>query len=303
MTAEIHALILTRDEEKHIERCLTSIRPYCASLTVIDSGSTDRTQEIARRIGAEFIFNPWINYATQMNFGIAHLRDRRGWLLRIDADEYLDPSSGPKLAEVLSSVDAGIDGVLVQRRIIFMGKRIRWGGIEPSWQLRLWRTGRGACEQRWMDEHVVVQGKTTRSAIILADENLNSLDWWTSKHNHYASREAVDILVSRGLLHSRPSEALDSHLGSSQAKAKRFIKNRIYNKLPGGLRSLTYFLSRYILGGGFLDGRAGYYFHVLQGLWYRSLVDAKLSEILRIARSKKVSIEESVRVTTGIDLR
>jgi glycosyltransferase involved in cell wall biosynthesis len=300
--ADIHAIILTLDEEKHIARCIESIRDHCASVLVIDSGSKDRTRAIAAALGAEVIENPWINHATQVNKAIAACAGKTGWIMRIDADEYLPTASAAGLKTLLDRQPPDVAGVLLRRQIVFLGKRIKWGGIEPSWQLRLWRAGCGACEQRWMDEHVVVTGKVVRSAIDLVDENLNSLDWWTAKHNRYASGEVIDILASRGLLGGPRADSLRSG-ASLQAKLKRLVKERIYDRLPGGLRPVLYFLYRYVARLGFLDGRSGYYFHILQGFWYRTLIDAKLDEVMSLAQARAIPLSDAVRLTTGVDLK
>lgn len=298
---DLHAIILTLNEEKHLKRCIASIRDVCASITIIDSGSTDRTASIAHDFNAEVVVSPWVNYATQLNIGIAHVAGRGGWVLRIDADEYLPDECATNIKRTLAEMAPTTDGILVLRQIIFLGRRIRWGGIEPNWQLRIWRCDRGRCEHRWMDEHIIVDGAISRSEIRLIDQNLNPLDWWTNKHNHYASREAVDILATRGLLPS-PIDALSQHNASPQAIIRRCLKEYVYNRLPGGARSLAYFIYRYVLRAGFLDGQAGYYFHALQGFWYRTLVDAKLMEILLIARSENISVVEAVLRATGINL-
>lgn len=296
--APVHAIVLTLDEEVHLARCLASIRDYCATITVIDSGSTDRTVEIARAAGADVVTNVWVNYAAQMNFAIDALAGRGGWLMRIDADEVLDAASGAP-ADVITAVGADIDGLLVERRIIFMGRRMRYGGIEPSWQLRLWRNGRGRCEERWMDEHIKVAGAVGKSSLVLTDDNLNSLTWWTDKHNGYASREAIDVLNRRFEILTPEAR---SKTMSAQARARRFGKEKIYLRLPEGLRAIAYFLYRYVLRLGFLDGKAGLYFHLMQGLWYRTLVDSKVDEITRHARENNVSIAEAIRDRTGIDI-
>lgn len=295
---DIHAIILTRDEERHIARCIASLKGQCTSITVIDSGSEDATVAIAEGLGARVIRNAWVNHATQMNFAIDALVDRGGWLLRIDADEVVDEDSRQLLSEAVASAASDTDGLLVQRRIHFMGRRIRYGAIEPSWQLRLWRNGRGRCEQRWMDEHIKVSGKVAKSELVVSDINLNSVTWWTSKHNSYASREAIEILNRRhGLL-------ADDHLapggGSLQAKARRFAKEEIYSRIPRGFGPLLYFLYRYFIRWGFLDGSAGWYFCALHAFWYRTLVDAKLSEIETRARRDGIPIADAIAASTGI---
>lgn len=298
--SQIHAIILTLDEEKHIARCIESLGDNCSSITIIDSGSKDRTTAIARELGAEVLVNKWVNHATQINFAINIHSGKGGWLLRIDADEVLDTDNRQALKLAISEAPRDVDGILVQRRIHFLGKRIRYGGIEPSWQLRLWRNGKGRCEQRWMDEHIKVVGKVAKSGIALSDVNLNSLTWWTAKHNSYASREAIEVLNSKHVL--VPSENLNGGVASAQARRRRFIKEKVYQRLPSALRALLYFIYRYIILLGFLDGRAGWYFHSLQGFWYRTLVDAKIVEIEDHAASRGISIVDAIRDRTGINI-
>ena len=239
----------------------------------MDSGSTDKTIEIARHFGAEVISNPWLNHATQMNFGVDHLADRGGWLLRIDADEYLCEGAGRGLLELLDTIPGDVDGVCLRLRRIFMGRWLKRGGLYPIWLLRVWRNGRGRCEQKWMDEYIVVEGNVHHAPLDFADHSLKPLAWWSQKHIGYAGREAIDILM-----HERGIDAAGAgQVGRSAFK--KLLKTGIYNRLPGGLRSFLYFVLRYIFRLGFLDGREGYFFHALQGYWYRTLVDAIVVEI------------------------
>ena len=270
---EIHAIVLTQDEEIHIARCLESLRGVCASITVVDSGSTDRTLDIARGFGAEILSNPWVNYATQMNFGIDRLAGRGGWLLRIDADEYLCEGTGRGLLQALDSMPVNVDGVCLRLRRIFMGRWLKHGGLYPLWLLRVWRNGRGRCESKWMDEYIAVTADVRHLPLDFADHNLKPLSWWSNKHVSYAGREAIDIL----LMERAGAPETEGQVGRSGWK--KFVKARIYNRLPGGLRSFLYLIYRYVFRLGFLDGREGYYFHVLQGFWYRTLVDAIVVDI------------------------
>jgi len=223
-----------------------------------------------------------------------------GWLFRIDADEILDDESEDELCDAISAAGEDIDGILVQRRIYFLNRRMRYGAIEPTWQLRLWRNGMGYCENRWMDEHIRVTGRTNKSKLIISDINLNSITWWTAKHNNYASREAIDILSRSYNLFDRKFK--DDGPTSPQARWKRIIKEKIYLKLPLGVRPLFYFLYRYILRLGFLDGREGYYFHLMQCLWYRTLVDSKLIDIDNYARKNHIDLRSAIKDRTGIDV-
>ena len=113
-----------------------------------------------------------------------------------------------------------------------------------------------------------------------ADHNLNDLTYFIDKHNKYATREAIEVLNQR--LHFMPQDKTLSSEGSSrQAAIKRAIKERVYNRIPFQVSALGYFLYRYLLQLGFLDGKEGLIYHVLQGFWYRFLVGAKVEELRR----------------------
>ena len=294
----VHAIILTYNEEQHIARCMASLLPLCQSILVIDSGSTDNTAVIARYLGAEVLVRPFTSHADQVNAAIDYLDGRKGWLLRLDADEYLMEGAGAAIREAIETKPDGVAGLLLRRRIIFMGRWMRWGGAYPVWILRLWRNGQGRCEQRWMDEHIRVGGKTGYVDADFADENLKPVGWWTEKHNAYASREAIEVLDRKYRLR-RPADDRAERLHGPAAR-KRWIKENIYNRLPGALRAQLYFVLRYIFMLGFLDGRQGYFFHVLQAFWYRTLVDAKVAEIEGLVAGDRSRVRDAIKRCTGI---
>ncbi len=132
-----------------------------------------------------------------------------------------------------------------------------------------------------MDEHIIVwDGQTVTFDGGFADHNLNSVSFFIDKHNKYAMREALDVLGQKyGLF--RPEEISAIAGGSRQAAIKRLIKEKLYNRLPFPLAALSYFLHRYFLQLGFLDGKEGLIYHVLQGFWYRFLVGTKVLEFER----------------------
>jgi glycosyltransferase involved in cell wall biosynthesis len=292
-------IILTRDEERHIARAIASVKGLATRILVVDSGSTDRTLDIARDQGAEVLFNPWRNHATQFNWALDQLDEGTGWVMRLDADEIVSPALCAEIAVRLPGLGPEVEGVSVGRRMTFLGRTIRYGGLFPIRVLRMFRHGRCRCEDRWMDEHIKVVGAVVDFRGEILDDNLNSLTWWTAKHNTYASHEVVDILNLEYAFMARDTIA---HLGGGQASKKRWLKERVYNRLPGGLRALTYFLYRYFLRLGFLDGREGLIFHVLQGFWYRFLVDAKLAEVRAYMEQQGVDATTGIRVILGIDV-
>jgi hypothetical protein len=199
------------------------------------------------------------------------------WVFRLDADEVVSNELKTNIQQLLGTMTLDVAGLTVPRRISFLGRPIRYGGVFPVHVLRIFRFGLGRSEDRWMDEHIHVEGSVMRLKGELLDDNLNPLGWWIEKHNGYSSREALQVLLDE-----RQEKRSDLTVGAGlQAGAKRWIKHNVYSRLPGGARAFVYFLYRYVFRGGFLDGFPGLAFHFLQGFWYRFLVDAKLYETRR----------------------
>lgn len=296
---DVTVIILTLNEEIHLERCIRSVQPFAHNVIVVDSGSTDRTREITQSLGAHWYQNPWVNYASQLNWALDHTKIETGWVMRLDADEYVTPELACEIADRLVGLEPAITGVALRRRVYFMGRWIRHGGYYPIVLLRLLRTGGGRCEERWMDEHLQVDsGRVITFEHDFVDDNLRTLTWWTSKHNDYATREAVDLLNLRhGFLELRHTEL------AGQARGKRWLKQNVYARLPQGIRPIFYFFYRYFLCLGLLDGYEGFLFHTLQGFWYRFLVDAKVYEIERRARQRGVDLCTVLKQDYGVPLR
>lgn len=297
---KITVIVLTFNESLHIRRCLESVAPFATEVLVVDSCSTDETRDIAKAMGASVVSNPWTNYATQFNFGLNLISSDVDWVFRLDADEFVSAELASTLRTRLGQVEVEVDGIYVWRELVFLGKNIQHGGLFPLKVLRIFRPSRGSCENRWMDEHIVVQGGTMAFDGSIVDHNLQSLTWWTRKHNDYASREAIDLLnLEYGFIEGS-SAHVDSVKGGE--RTKRFLKEKIYSRLPSGLRAFFYFIYRYIFRLGFLDGKAGTVFCVLQAFWYRYLVDAKVAEIKRLMVAEKVDVRSAIQRETGIRL-
>lgn len=291
-------IILTRDEEWHIERALASVAGIAGRCYVVDSGSTDRTVELALATGAVVLKNPWVNHAVQFNWALRQMPAGTQWVLRLDADEIVTEGLAAEIREQLGSVAPDVAGIVVSRRMCFLRRPIRWGGVFPIRLVRLLRHGRGEVENRWMDEHIAVDGPTAAFQGEIIDDNRNSLTWWIAKHNAYSSREAVELLdLEFGFF----SKSVDGAI-SGQAGAKRWLKEKVYARLPAGLRALAYFLYRYVIRLGFLDGREGTAFHVLQGFWYRYLVDMKLHEVRVYMRRNNADPSSAILAVLGIDV-
>lgn len=282
---DLTVIVLTYNESLHIKRCLDSVRHVAKRIVVVDSYSTDDTIELARRCGADTYQNKWVNHATQFQWGIDNTNIQTEWVMRLDADEYLEEKSISKLYQ-LEAMRSEVTGVVIKRKYFFWGQWIRFGGMHPLYHLKVWRRGCGKIESKWMDERVLLMsGKSIYLDVAIVDDNKNTISWWTDKHNSYATREVIDLLSMDYNLFS--VEGGDAVSGSFQSTVKRFMKDKFYAKLPIFVRPMLYFFYRYFFLFGFLDGRAGVVFHFFHAFWYRALVDAKYSEVKKIIAKEK----------------
>ena len=299
----ITTIILTFNEEIHIERAIANAKLYSRDILVVDSFSTDSTVKLAESLGARVIQNKWVNYAKQFQFALDQEIDS-AWVLRLDADELIGTDLAMKLNAELPAMPAEVAGIVFNRRHIFMGRWVRRGGRYPLLLLRLWRNGQGQVEDRWMDEHVLVHGgRTVRINGEFSDASERDIAFFVTKHNGYAAREAVDVLDQRYDLFDKP-QAITAENSGWQASLKRLIKEKIYNRLPFGCGPLGYFLYRYLIQLGFLDGKTGLIYHFMQGFWYRFLVDSKILEF-ELAMEGCTTREERLvvlRQATGLKL-
>ena len=299
---DLSVIILTYNEEIHIRRCLENVSPIAKDIFIIDSFSTDATLDVAKEFANVHILqNKWENnYAKQFNWGLEHANITTQWVLRLDADEYLLPELVQELQEKLPSLPDDVTGIIFNRRHLFMDKWMK-RGIYPVKLLRVFRFGKGMCEQRLMDEHIqLTEGRTVEFEHDFCDHNLNNLSWFCHKHVNYAIREAVDLLdIELDLTGAADTDG--NKQISTQAKAKRMKKHQ-YAKQPLFWRSFAYFCYRYFLKGACLDGKVGFIWTFLQGWWYRTLVDAKIFEIKRACGTDREKIRAYLEEKYGIVL-
>lgn len=298
---DLSVIILTHNETLHIERCIKSLLLITDKIFIVDSFSSDDTVEKARNLGATVVQNPWVSYAFQFNFGIQNNPFGTKWLMRMDADEYITPQLAEEINTTLPGSPIGVSGFYIKRRVMFMNTWIKNGGYYPIWLLRIWQSGKGMCEELWMDEHIkVTEGEIGRLGNDIVDHNLNNLTWWTQKHNLYATREVIDLLNIKYNFEAR--ESVTPLLFGTQEQRKRYLKVK-YASLPLFTRPILYFVYRYIFKFGFLDGTKGLIWHFLQGFWYRFLVDAKVYEVYQATGKDKERIIEHFLEHYGKNLR
>ena len=296
---DISVIILTYNEEIHIQRCIESVKSIAKAVFLVDSFSTDATLSIAQSMGAKVYQNKWENnYAKQMNWGLTNLPISTKWVLRLDADEYLTPELITELNSKLTILPEDVTGVVFPLRRVFMNRIIKRGTGTVK-LLRLFQYQKAHCEQRLMDEHIQLnEGHSVEFTHAFADHNLNNIAWWTTKHNGYSIREAVDLLdIELGLFGNTQNELQLSE----QAAAKRRKKHK-YAMQPLFWRSFAYFLYRYFIRLGFLEGKEGFLWHFLQGWWYRTLVDAKVYEIKKACGTDTLKIKAYLKKEYGMEV-
>lgn len=296
----ITAVVMTLNEERNLRECLESVVPYVRSTFVVDCGSSDGTEAIARAFGCSWVHHAFKNHADQFQWALDKLPFTTEWVVRVDADERWTADGFAALAPVLVRSEVG--GVNVRMRIMFMGRWLKHGGLYPNNFLRVFRRAGASIERRWMDEHIRVDGLVVSPGIDVVEANYDrqhNIGLWTTKHNFYSTREAIDFLIIAHRL--RPHDTIADLVGGRTAR-KRWFKENVYLRTPLFARPFLYFIYRYVLRLGFLDGVPGFIFAVLQAFWYRFLVDTKIFQLEREAQSSRRSLPEVVKDGYGIDI-
>ena len=284
----IGILILSFNEEIHLERCILHAKKLSNQIFVVDSFSTDSSIAILEKYSIPYLKHPFTTHAKQINVGIDSFPFEVNWLLRLDCDEILSDSLIAEIKNMISDPSKGsINGYFIQRKVHFLNGILQHGMINPIWLLRLWKKGAGKCNDLWMDEKIeLLNPKTERLNGLLYDHNLNDLSWWTQKHNSYATREAYEILRQKYQLHT-PEE--------TKTQDRWIVKfKRVYNRLPIFVRPLMLFFYAYFIKLGFLDGKRGLIWNFLQVFWYRFLVDVKVFEFELKHQYNAESIRETL---------
>lgn len=260
LRSDVSVVILVKNEEIHLRRCLKRLVSLNAKeIIVVDSESTDETEAIAKELGARFVVHKWPGtQARQFNWALENVEIKGKWILRLDADEYLTEDSIEWIKDSLDGIDDKVDALefILERK--FMGHEIRHA-TNSIGMVRMFRKGRGRYADILMDERIIVDGEVRKVPVVFYDDNLNDLSWWKIKHHGYAKREAKQAMVG----------------ASPDSRKAR------YYAMPRYWRAVAYFLYRYFLLLGFLDGVAGFEWHFWQGLWYRWLVDMEIGRLMK----------------------
>jgi glycosyltransferase involved in cell wall biosynthesis len=272
-------ILPARNEEVNIGEALASVQ-WADERIVVDSHSTDRTEEIARMAGAEVVqFDYAPGGLKKEAWAFANLDVRNEWIFLLDADERIPPALRKEIEEAIRST--AVNGYYVDRELVFMGRAMR--SFRPNWNLKLVRRGRAGIEDMALPdfdidrdskvhEHVVVDGAKGFLRTPLLHDDYRGLTAWLDRHNGYATWEAH---LYRKFRREPLGVGPISFLRLDAFQRKRVLR-RLWVRLPfrPGLRFLTWYVAR----GGFLDGREGFIFCVLMS-YYEFIIGAKLREL------------------------
>jgi len=279
----VSVLVLTWNEALNIEECIRSVG-WTDEVFVVDSLSTDRTTEIAKSLGAKIFVHPFEGYAAQRNWALENLPFSNEWVLMLDADERVRPALAKEIGEAVHHDGNGETGFYLARRFLFLGRWLKHGGLYPTWILRLFKRHQVRFEERPVNEHAILNDGTAGQLQNPLDHCDNRpLSDWIAKHNRYSDLEAEEYLQEK--LGGGFKSAIGARLWGTQAERKRWIKLRLWNQCPLLLRPFLFFFRNYFFKGGFLDGRAGFIYHVLWSFWYQFLSSAKIIEREGVVKS------------------
>jgi glycosyltransferase involved in cell wall biosynthesis len=274
----VSVVVAVRNEAHNLPRCLESLR-HVGEVHVVDSQSTDRTVEIARSFGAKVVqFHYQGGWPKKRQWAMDTLPLAYDWVFLVDADEVLTTGLSGEIERAIQ--DSRFDGYYIGLQMYFLGRRLRHCGAS-FYKLSLFRRGKGRYECRLKDqdasmadmevhEHTVVIGRTDQLKNLIVHHNAESLSRYIQKHDEYSNWEArVWLQGEAGCGDLRPS------LFGTQAQRRRWLKKK-FLRLPGS--PVLFFLYRYALHLGFLDGVPGLIYCGLQGIQLFH-IKAKLYEL------------------------
>lgn len=270
---DVTVVILTKNEEANLPDCIRSVEGFAKRVVVVDSFSDDKTEEVARELGADFYQHKFVYHSTQFNWALENTDITTKWTFRLDADERLTPALCEELTALTEKHDSDdVNGITMEAWLYFLGRKIKHG-CHNKRKLMLFKTGFARSENRKIDEHTVLTSGTSvyaKNRFIHYD--FKSMTHWINKMNWYATREMQDYF---DFINGKDEniEQEDAYIKSTRKKKFGF-----YYKLPLFFRSWLLFIYNYVFRLGFLDGKEGFVYHWMYHRWYRALVDAKILE-------------------------
>ena len=283
----VSVVVLTHMEEANIASCLRSVAGWADDIHVVDSGSSDRTLEIAEQFAHHVHRHAYVDHTTQIQYVLNEVPLRHDWLLLLDADHVVTRELQQSIDSMLLTERSGIDLYYFPQVYVFQGQEIRslkkWGRLIKHKNVKV--EGGELVDFRYLSKGPIGY---LHGHVIEHNLKENDLDFWIDKHQKFASRMAIEEVLRRsGALRWSIRPKL---LGNPDERLV-WMKNRWY-ALPLFVRPFIYFGYRYFWKLGFLEGKTGFVFHFLQAFWFRMVVDVKLADLERRLASRDVTIAD-----------
>lgn len=266
----ISIVILTKDEEKDLPMSLKSVT-WSDDIHILDSGSTDKTLEIAETFGAKISYNPFKSFGQQRNHALDHLNIKNDWILFLDADEVVTDAFKSDMFEAIEDADENTAGFYCCWKMMLENTWLKHCDNFPKWQFRLMRKGRA----RFMDfGHGQKESYVKGEILYLKEPYLHygfSKGWtqWINRHNKYSTQEAIARVEYRP-----PFKTIFTKNSSKRNPALKSWLSRI----PGW--PFLRFFQAYILSFGFLEGVPGF-IYCMNMSYYEFLIQIKMREYKR----------------------
>jgi hypothetical protein len=274
----VAVIILTLNEELSISAALQSVKGWADEIFVVDSFSTDKTEEIAEKFGATVYKNKFESFAAQRNWALGNLPLRSEWVLFLDADEYVPQELREEISRALRSVSANVNGFYTKMNFIFIGKRLKHGNLYTS-LIRLFRKDKGHfIEAGGYREKIAVTGTLANLEHPLVHDDKKLLTDWIVDQSSRILADARDRVTNAGK-QSLPPTVLPH--ATVEGGRSRWLRNQLLLKLPMPLQPFAQFFYRYILCLGFLYGWPGFVYHFLLQFWFPLMVVATCSDLER----------------------
>ena len=276
MVKNLTIIILTFNEEKRIKKVLNSVEKITTDIFVVDSYSSDKTLSILENNKIKYLQHNFENYSKQRNWSQENEPFGNDWVMHLDADEPITKELENWLLNDFKLKNEDYDGFMFSRKTYFLGRWIKHGGQYPNYHLRLYKKHLGKCEDKAYDQHFILKnGKIKRiNNADIYNTVADNIDDLIISHNRWATSEAKEIIANQ-----KDVGEVKPTLFGNPIERKRWLKINIFQKSPLFLRSFMYFFYRFVIKLGFLDGKEGFIFYVLQSFWFRFIVDAKVFEM------------------------
>ena len=275
----VSVMIFTLNEALHLPSCLATLS-WCDDVIVIDSLSSDETEQISRAKGARFFSNQFAGFGAQRNWALDNAKPKHPWVLILDADERVSPELAKEVLGIAKTNEAGVGAFRVRRRFYMWGRWLKYSSLYPTWVVRFIHRDRVRYINRGHAETQTIEGDLHDLQNDLIDENLKGIDEWFERQNRYSRKEA-EYELSTAL----PQDGFLALISADPLRRRAALKD-LGRRVP--FRGAIYFLYAYVFRFGFLDGLDGLMFCRMRAL-YQAEVEVKKYDLRRHLSSRKGS--------------